>query len=93
MATPLTLLNQVILLVTGTFGSERFPDQAARLANLKARSDNAGSIFIGSASGTVTLPFELNAGESTGWMEIDNLNRLWRNRSSGTDYVACWVQY
>jgi hypothetical protein len=93
MATPLTLLNQVILLVTGTFGSERFPDQAAHLANFKARSDNAGSIFIGSESGTVTLPFELNAGESTDWFEIDNLNRLWHNRSSGTDYVACWVQY
>ena len=93
MAYPLTLLFQKILIVTGTFGSERFPDQPARMAQLKARSGNAGSIFVGSESGTVPLPYELDAGQDSDWFEIDNLNKLWHNGSSGTDYVAVWVQY
>jgi len=93
MASPLTLLNQKILIVTGTFGSERFPDQPARLAYFKARSGNAGSVFVGSESGTVPLPLEVDASESVDWFEIDNLNRLWHNGSSGTDYIAVWVQY
>jgi len=93
MATPLTLLNQVIIVVTGTFGSERFPDQPAHMAFIKARSGNAGSVFVGTESGTVPLPLELDANQDTNWFEIDNLNRLWHNGSSGSDYVAVWVQY
>jgi hypothetical protein len=83
--------NQVIGVVTGTFGSNQFPDMPLNLVMFKARSSNSGSFFIGTASGTASLPWQLAAGESTPWIPVVNLNKLWHNHSSGTvDLLEYW---
>jgi hypothetical protein len=81
-------------LVTGTFGVNQFPNVPCSMARLRARSSNAGSFFISHASGTVLgMPYELDAGEDTGWFPTSNLNLLWHGGSSGTsDFLAYWVQ-
>ena len=81
-------------LVTGTYGVDQFPDLPCNMARFKTRSANAGSFFISNASGTVLgMPYELDAGEDTGWFPTTNLNRLWHGGSSGTtDLLAYWVQ-
>jgi hypothetical protein len=79
--------------VTGTFGSNQFPDVPCSMARFKARSGNPGSFFIGHLSGTVPLPFELDAGNDTDWFVTTNLNRYFHNGSSGTtDILAYWIQ-
>ena len=81
-------------IVTGTYGVEQFPNLPCNMARFKTRSANAGSFFISNASGTVFgMPYELDAGEDTGWFPTTNLNRLWHGGSSGTaDLLAYWVQ-
>ena len=81
-------------LVTGTYGVDQFPDIPCSLARFRARSSNSGSFFINHASGTVVgMPYELDAGEDTGWFPTTNLNQFWHGGSSGTaDLLAYWVQ-
>jgi hypothetical protein len=86
------LIFDVFGVVTGTFGSDQFPNIPCSKARLKARSTNAGSFFIGHASGAVPLPYELDAGEDTDWFATSNLNRYFHNGSSGsTDAIAYWI--
>jgi len=86
------LIFDVFGVITGTFGSDQFSNIPCSKARLKARSTNAGSFFIGHASGAVPLPYELDAGEDTGWFATSNLNRYFHNGSSGTtDVLAFWI--
>ena len=86
------LIFDVFGVVTGTFGSDQFPNIPCSKARFKARSTNAGSFFIGHASGAVPLPYELDAGEDTDWFATSNLNRYFHNGSSGTtDMLAFWI--
>ncbi len=71
--------------LAGSASAAQLPNVACKLAKLKARSTNAGSVYLGAS--TVTLPngstdattgIELTAGDETGWLPIDNLNRLYR---------------
>jgi hypothetical protein len=66
----------------GTVATQ-LPNIACKLVRFKARTANSGTVFMGTsgvtAAGTVTdttsgLP--LVAGDDTGWIPIDNLNRL-----------------
>ena len=73
-------------IVTGTAVSSLFPSVPCSLANLKARSNNIGSFFIGGI-------FELDAGQETGWFDISNLNLLTHTNASGTsDKLAYWIK-
>ena len=54
------------------------------MVKIKARSDNSGSVFLGGSTVTVpdnvtdiTTGLELDAGDETGWMPVDNLNKFW----------------
>ncbi len=86
------LIFDVFGVITGTLGSTQFPNIPCSKARLKARSTNIGSFFIGHLSGTVPLPFELDAGEDTGWFATSNLNRYFYNESSGSvDTLAYWI--
>ena len=67
----------------GTVATQ-LPNIACKLVRFKARAVNAGTVFMGTSgvtvAGTVTdttsgLP--LVAGDDTGWIPIDNLNRLY----------------
>jgi hypothetical protein len=69
----------------GSATALQLPNVPCSRVRIKARSDNAGSVYIGAAG--VTLPngttdtttgFELDAGDDTGWMPCDNLNIFYR---------------
>ena len=69
----------------GSATALQLPDIACSWVVLKARSDNAGSVYIGKAAVTkadgttdTTTGFELAPGESTPVLELDNLKRLYR---------------
>lgn len=69
----------------GSVTAVQLPSVQARMVKLKARHNNTGRVYIGGAN-TLTKPdgttdttsgMELNAREETGWLPLDNLNRLW----------------
>lgn len=69
----------------GSATALQLPNVPCRLAKLKARQDNAGFVYLGPAGVTkpdgttdTTTGIELDASEDTGWLLIDNLNRLYR---------------
>lgn len=69
----------------GSATALQLPDIACKLVKIKARNDNTGNVYLGGAGVTkpdgttdTTTGIELDAGEETGWLPIDNLNRLYR---------------
>lgn len=77
----------------------QLPSVAAKLVRIKARSSNSGKVAIGSAN-TVILPngvtgtvegLELAAGDDTGWLPVDNLNKFWMIGTGDTDSVTYMV--
>jgi hypothetical protein len=84
--------------LAGATTATQLPDIPCSLVRLKARSDNAGSVYIGPSgvsladgSTDTTTGLELDAGEDTGWIPTDNLNRFYRiTDNSGDDltYMA-----
>jgi hypothetical protein len=77
--------------VTGSASALQFSDIPAIQAKLQARAGNGSIAGIGnSVNNTV---FQIEAGETTEWFEIDNLNELWYSNPSGTmDALVWWVQ-
>ena len=80
-----------------TAGGTQFPDVAGRYVRLKARYANVGKVYVGIQGDTVTKldgttdaasGFELAAGDDTGWIPIDNLNRLKGIGDNATDSVG-----
>lgn len=82
----------------GSASALQLPNIACKMVKFKARDDNAGNVYLGAAG--VTLPngttdattgFQLDAGQETGWIPIDNLNRLYRicdNAGDDLTYMA-----
>lgn len=76
----------------------QLPDVPCLLVRFKAQADNAGRVYLGGAGVTVvdgttdaTTGFELDAGEETGWIPVDNLNRFYRicdNAGDDLTYLA-----
>ena len=99
-----TFADQFFGRITGTFLVSQFPDVPAQLARIKAYGGNLGSINIGSFrnTGMFPLPWPLAAGDDTGWFAVPlndtepdgvgNLNSLYLGQSSGSCYLAYWVQ-
>ena len=83
--------KQEIGVITGSYAAARLPDEPCWKVMFRAYSTNAGSFFLGTMS--PGLHWEIDAGESTEWIDINNLNELWHGLSSGTsDYLAFWLQ-
>jgi len=86
--------------VSGTATLSQFPDVPCSIFRLKARSSNSGSFFIGNKynTGSAVLPWELDAGDDSGWCVSTsefgfNLNSYYQKGSSGTsDILMYWVQ-
>jgi hypothetical protein len=77
--------------VTGSASALQFPDESAIQAKLQARAGNLSIASIGNAIDNAV--FEIQAGETTEWFEINNLNQLWYSNPSGTaDAIVWWVQ-
>lgn len=84
--------------LAGSAVALQMPNVACKLVKFKARQDNAGFVYIGGAGVTrpdgttdVTTGLELDASEETGWLPVDNLNRLYRicdNASDDLTYLA-----
>lgn len=84
--------------LAGSTSALQMPDIKCSLVRFKAVSTNEGSVCIGGVG--VTLPngttdtttgFELGAGEDTGWIPCDNLNRFYRictNAGDALTYLA-----
>lgn len=82
----------------GSAAALQMPALACKLVKFKARGDNSGYVYIGGAG--VTKPdgntdtrtgLELDAGEETGWLPVDNLNRFYRicdNAGDDLTYLA-----
>lgn len=84
--------------LAGSATAAVLPSVSCRLARFKARSDNAGSVFLGIAGVTApngstdtTTGFELDAGDDTGWIPIDNLSRLYRICDNAGDDLTYMV--
>jgi hypothetical protein len=68
----------------GSTSAVQLPNVAGSLVRIVARSDNAGSVYVGSSGVTkpdgttdTTSGLELTAGQDTGWMPLTNLNVLY----------------
>ena len=82
----------------GSATALQMPDVPCRMVKFKALEDNASGVYVGKVGVTVadgttdtTTGFELEAGEDTGWLLTDNLNRFYRIcDASGDDltYIA-----
>jgi hypothetical protein len=71
--------------LAGVTSATQLPDVSCKLARLKAGASNVGGVYVGAAGVTkpdgatdATTGFELRPGEETGWIPVDNLNRLYR---------------
>ena len=85
--------------VQGGTTKAQMPDVPCARIKIKALRDNAGNVYIGSSDVTVagsatnqTMGFELDAGEDTGWIEIDNLNKFWMVTDNNADDV-CYIAF
>jgi hypothetical protein len=84
--------------VAGSVTSGALPSVACKLALLKARSTNAGSVYVGVGTATkadgstdATTGLELATGESTPWIPVDNLSRLARICDNAGDALTYLV--
>lgn len=84
--------------LAGSATAVQMPNVACKLVRFKASYDNAGRVYIGIAGVTVangatdtTTGYQLSAGEETGWIPVDNLNRFYRicdNAGDDLTYLA-----
>jgi len=71
--------------LTGVVTATQMPDIDCRMVKFRAHNDNPTNVYIGVSGVTVedsttdvTTGFQLDAGQETGWLLADNLNRFYR---------------
>jgi hypothetical protein len=71
--------------LAGSATALQMPNVVCKMVKFKARGDNVGNVYIGGAGVTTpdgtsdsTTGFELDAGQETGWLPVDNLNTFYR---------------
>ena len=84
--------------LAGALVATQLPNVACKLVRFKARADNVGNVYLGAAGVTVpdgatdtTTGIELAAGDDSGWLPTDNLNRFYRicdNAGDDLTYLA-----
>ncbi len=84
--------------IAGTITATQLPDIACSKVKIKAVGDNSGYVYLGAKGVTKpngandeTTGYELDAGEETDWLIIDNLNKLYRICDNAGDelvYIA-----
>lgn len=82
----------------GSASALQMPSVACSLARFKARGDNAGNVYIGVSGVTkpdgttdTTTGIELSAGEDSGWIPVDNINRFFRICDNAGDDLTYMV--
>ena len=73
----------------------QMPDIPCALIKIKALVSNSGNVYLGAEGVTVpdgvtdaTSGFELDAGQETDWLPIDNLNKLWMITDNNGDDIV-----
>jgi len=84
--------------LAGSITALQMPSVACAAVRFKAVIGNGGNVYIGGAGVTVvdgttdtTSGFELDAGEETGWLAVNNLNifyRICNNAGDDLTYIA-----
>lgn len=84
--------------LAGSASAVQMPDVACKLVRFKAEAGNAGKVYIGASGVTrpdgttdATTGLQLLAGDDTGWIPTDNLNRFYRisdNAGDDLTYLA-----
>lgn len=82
----------------GSATALQLPNITCKLVKFKARDDNAGNVYLGAAGVTkpegitdTTTGLQLDAGDDSGWIPVDNLNRFYRicdNTGDDLTYMA-----
>ena len=86
--------------IAGTITAVQMPDIPCSKVKLKAVRSNSGNVYIGregvtkvaGGANNETAGFELDAGEDTDWLVIDNLNKLWRICDNAGDELVYIIQ-
>lgn len=70
--------------IAGSATAKQLSNIACQQVNIAACGDNAGNVYLGGAgvtipngTGDTTSGFLLDAGDQSGWIPIDNLNKLY----------------
>jgi len=79
--------------IVGSATALVLPDIPCRLVRFKALAANSGNVYIGiagvtvstSATTTTTGGFELDAGDDTGWIPVQNLNIFYQICTDNTN--------
>lgn len=81
--------------LAGVASATQLPDVQCSLVSFKALGVNTGMVYLGAAGVTVdgtatntTTGFELDAGDATPWIPVDNLNRLYRICDGTADHLS-----
>lgn len=71
--------------LAGSATAVQMPSVTCYMVNFKAAASNAGNVYIGGAGVTkpddttdTTTGWELDAGQETGWLFVDNLSTFYR---------------
>jgi len=86
--------------LAGVTSATRLPDQKCVMVMLKAKAGNPTNVYIGGSNVTVadgstdvTTGFQLDAGDTTPWLIVNNMNMFYRICDSvddGMTYMAVW---
>jgi len=84
--------------IQGGTTKEQLSDIPCSRVKLRALAGNSGNVYLGGSAVTIpdgvtdaTSGFELDAGQDTGWLDIENLNLLYRisdNNGDDLSYIA-----
>jgi len=77
--------------MTGTNECTQFPTGSCGIIRFKTHPDNEGLFLLGNdIQGCI---FPMSAGDDTGWISADDLNRFYANGQSGSsDYIYWFLQ-
>lgn len=83
----------------GVTAATQLPNVPCRMVRFKASYNNTARVYLGIAgvtkaagSTSTTAGLQLNAGDDTGWIPVDNLSRFYRiadDVNSHLTYLAC----
>lgn len=93
--TPLSLQTVLSGEIQGGTTLEQLPDVPCVQVKFRALASNSGNVYIGGSGVTVpdgvtdaTSGYELDAGQDTDWIPVENLNKLYRiSDNNGDDLV------
>ena len=81
--------------VQGGETKAQLPNIPCAMVKIRAVSSNATNVYIGGENVTIpngttdeTSGWELDAGQETDWLPIDNLNKLWMITNANADDIV-----